>query len=84
MIVSKQLVSEEELHAYIDGRLDAQQCKAVEHFLAEHPEEAERVRTYQRLNQSLQQAYATQLRDPVPKRLQVKAVHTRWAFLQRW
>ena len=81
--MSKQTVTEEELHAYVDGRLDTQQCQSVEQYLAENPEEAERVRVYQRLNQSLQQAYAPQLQEPVPKRLQVKGFPVQWAFLQR-
>ncbi len=82
MNVSKQIITEEELHAFVDGRLAAKQRDAVEQYLAGNPEEAERIRVYQKLNHSLQQAYAPQLQEPLPKRLHVKGFPTRWIFLQ--
>ena len=33
-------LSEAELHAHLDGELEAERCAAVQAFLAAHPEEA--------------------------------------------
>lgn len=41
-------ISETDLHAYIDGGLDDERMRAIEAYLDEHPEEAERVRAYAR------------------------------------
>ncbi len=73
MIVSEETISEEELHAYIDNQLDEQLRLAVEHYLAEHPQEADDVRYHQQLNQSLREAYSSQLQEPVPRQLRLTA-----------
>ena len=65
MNVSKQTVSEEELHAYIDNQLDEQRRQAVERYLAEHPQEMEHIRYYQQMNQSLRDAYDRHLQEPL-------------------
>lgn len=39
-------MTETELHAYVDGQLDAARRAAVETYLATNPAEAERVRAY--------------------------------------
>jgi anti-sigma factor RsiW len=39
-------VTENELHAWLDGELPAERCEAVRRHLAEHPEDARRLETY--------------------------------------
>ena len=62
-------VTEAELQAYADGRLDAERRTALEAWLAARPEEAERVAAYRRLAQEVRAAYDNMLREPVPERL---------------
>jgi anti-sigma factor RsiW len=61
--------SESELHAYADGRVDPEQKAAIEHWLAEHPDEAERVDAYRRLGESLRELYDPVLEERVPGHL---------------
>lgn len=69
MIVSKPTISEDELQAYIDNRLEGPRLQAVEQYLAETPEQAEKVRYHQQVNHLLREAYDAQLTEPVPRRL---------------
>lgn len=50
--------SEDDLHAYLDGQLDAEQMQAVEAFLAANPEVAARVEGWRRDAQQLRAALA--------------------------
>lgn len=45
--------SEQDIHAYVDGRLDGERREAVEHYLARHPERALEVQAWQRDSQRL-------------------------------
>ena len=62
-------MNEADLHAYIDGRLDAERRAAVESWLAAHPEEQERVAAYRQLGEALRDAYDTVLSEAVPAHL---------------
>jgi anti-sigma factor RsiW len=62
-------VSEEQLHAYVDGRLDPTQAAEVEARLAANPEAAERAQAYRAQNRSLRAMYEPVLDEPVPARL---------------
>lgn len=64
-----QKMSEAELHAYVDGRIDAEPAAKVADYLDEHPEEKARVGAYGRLNELLQQGYSARLAEKVPERL---------------
>ena len=59
-------VSETELQAYLDGELDDGRSRAVEVFIAEHPEEAARLRSYRRQIAVLRRAYRPLLERPIP------------------
>ena len=61
--------SESELQAYADGRVDPEQKAVIDGWLAEHPEEAERIETYQRFGEGLRALYDPVLDEPVPARL---------------
>ena len=71
--------SESELHAYADGRVDPDQKALIDAWLAQHPDEAERIETYQRFGESLRSLYDPVLDEPVPSRLTRSAgVRRRW------
>ena len=59
-------VSETELQAYLDGELDDDRARAVELFIAEHPDEAARARRYRRQMVLLRRAYRPLLERPIP------------------
>jgi len=62
-------ISETELHAHLDGELEAERCAAVEDFLAAHPEEAVRARSYRRHARLIARAYGPLLERPLPARM---------------
>lgn len=64
-----QPVSDEALHAYVDGRLDAVRAAEVEAWLAANTEAAERVRAYRAQNRALQALLDPVLDEPVPAAL---------------
>lgn len=61
--------SDNELHGYIDDRLDAEARRAVEAHLAQAPEDAARVAAYREQNAALHAAFDPVLDEPVPDRL---------------
>jgi anti-sigma factor RsiW len=63
------IVTEAELHAFVDGRLPEERRAEVEAWLAVRPEDAERVADYRRLHQELRAAYQPVLDEPVPEQL---------------
>jgi anti-sigma factor RsiW len=67
--VSAALVTEAELHAYVDGALPAARAAAVEGYLSGHPEDAARVSAYREQIALLHREYDAVLEDPVPARL---------------
>ncbi|KAB8173395.1 anti-sigma factor [Lysobacter maris] len=44
---------EQDIHAYVDGRLEGERREAVEHYLAQHPDRAAEVQAWQRDAQRL-------------------------------
>jgi anti-sigma factor RsiW len=67
--MSETPITDAELQAYADGRLDEARRLAVEAWIAARPEEAERVADYRRLGDALRAAYDPVLAEPVPDRL---------------
>jgi anti-sigma factor RsiW len=65
-------VTEIELHAYLDGRLDAARCTAVESYLATNPDEAERARAYAHQKVQLHALFDSTLEEPVPEVLRTQ------------
>lgn len=66
--MTNETVNDAELHAYVDGQLDQTRRRAVEAYLATHPDEAERVAQYQQLNSALRKLYEPVLTEPLPLR----------------
>jgi len=62
-------MNEAELHAYVDGRLDAERRAAVDSWLAAHPDDQERVAAYQQLRDGMRAAYDPVLDEAVPAHL---------------
>lgn len=59
-------MTESELHAYIDGELDALDLARVEAWLAENPTDAARVVTYRQQNAMLHDTFDAIAGEPVP------------------
>ena len=62
-------VTEEDIHAYVDGILDRHHRSRVEAYLAAHPEEAARVEAYRAQNIGLHVLFDTTPLAPVPEDL---------------
>jgi anti-sigma factor RsiW len=61
--------SENELQAYVDGRLEPARRDAISAYLAERPEEAARVQAYREHNAQLRALFNPVLDEPLPERL---------------
>lgn len=62
-------ITEADLQAYVDGRLEPGRRVAVESWLAARPDEAERVAAYRRLSGEVRAAYHAMLDEPLPEGL---------------
>lgn len=62
-------ISEQELHAYADGRLDAARRDAVEAWLADQPEMRQAVAEWRIQSEQLHRAFDPVLDEPIPTRL---------------
>jgi anti-sigma factor RsiW len=62
-------VADSDLHAYVDGRLSGADRVELEAFIANHPEEAEKVRAWRDQNAALRALYDPVLEEPVPAEL---------------
>src|SRR5689334_14782329 len=61
-------VTEEELHAYVDGELAADRSAAVEAWLDAHPEDAARIAAWRTQAEAIRARYASVANEPVPPR----------------
>lgn len=80
-------VTEDDLQAYVDSVLPPARQSAVEAYLAEHPEDAERVRVYRTQKQALRSLFDPVLNEPLPDKLRELAARPRptpAASLSRW
>ncbi len=67
-------VSEDELHAFIDGQLPADRREAVASWLAENPEQAAMVAAWRAQAEGLRARYGAVADEPVPERLKIENV----------
>src|SRR5260370_28533242 len=65
-------VTEDELHAYVDNELPVERRGNVEAWLAAHPDDAERVRSWREMAEALHARYGAVADEPVPKRLEIE------------
>ena len=66
-------VTEDELHAYVDGQLPAERQREVEAWLAGRPEEARRVAAYRAQKRELHALFDPVLDEPLPQRVRQAA-----------
>ena len=66
------LVTEDELHAYVDGQLPPHRVMSVEQYLREHPQDAERVAAYASQRDALRAALAPLAAQPLPAELNLR------------
>ena len=71
-------ISENELHAYADGQLDAARLMQVEFWLAGHPERRAQIEEWRSQASQLHRAYDRVLDEPIPARLIPAANASRW------
>lgn len=62
-------ISKADLHAYVDGQLDAKRKQQVKAWLAQHPEEQKELDNYRTLNQGIRELYAEYVEAPLPEAL---------------
>ena len=67
--MSQHLISEAELHAYVDDVLPAARRGDIEQHLAAQPEDAGRLRAYLAQKQGLRELFNGVLDEPLPERL---------------
>lgn len=60
-------ISEQDLHDYVDGRLDAAGRARIEAHLAHHPDDRAKVAAYRAINRGLRQLYDGALAGPLPE-----------------
>jgi anti-sigma factor RsiW len=84
MIDREPAVTEEELHAYVDGELAADRRVAVEHWLAAHAEDAARVAGWRAQAEAIRARYGAIADEPVPRRFaldRLARVGRKWSRL---
>lgn len=67
-------MTEDDLHAYVDGALPPERVAEVEAWLAGHPEDAERVAAYRAQNLALKALFDPVLAEPLPDNLHALTV----------
>jgi anti-sigma factor RsiW len=76
-------VTDDTLHAYVDGQLDAARRSAVEDWLATRPDRAADAGNWQRQNAALKTMYDPVMAEPIPTRLDPHRIAARLAR-RRW
>jgi len=70
--MTDQMISEDELHAYVDGELPPDRRGAVEAWLATHADDAARVAAWRAQAEIIRKRYGGVANEVPPKRLQVE------------
>lgn len=70
-------VTEDELHAYVDGELPADRIAAVESYLTANPEEASRVASWRAQAAAIRERWGSVSDEPLPERLQIARIAKR-------
>lgn len=84
MIDRERPVTEDELHAYVDGELPDDRKEAVGAWLATNPEQATQVAAWRAQADSIRARYGAVAGEPVPERLQLDRIirndaNARWS-----
>lgn len=84
MIEREPPVTEDELHAYVDGELAPERQPAVEQWLAEHTDDAARVAAWRTQADAMRARYGAVANEPVPQRFDLAKLargDRRWSRL---
>jgi anti-sigma factor RsiW len=84
MVEREPSISEEQLHAYVDGQTAGEECAAVEKWLESHPEDAARVATWRAQADAIRVRYGAIASEPVPRRFDLAKLarrDRRWSRL---
>jgi anti-sigma factor RsiW len=83
MIDRNQPVSEDELHAYVDGELPADRRGMIEAWLAAHPEDAAKVAAWRAQAELIRTRYGAAANETVPERFNLARLvrHRRTGFI---
>jgi anti-sigma factor RsiW len=74
-------VTEDELHAYVDGELPADRLEAVNAWLVAHPDDSARVAAWRVQAEAIRARYGAVADDPVPAPLRIERIaqgNRRW------
>jgi anti-sigma factor RsiW len=71
------VVTEDELHAYVDGQLPAERRDAVEAWLGTHPDDAARLAAWRSQIELIRARYGATASEPVPARLALDQIAQR-------
>src|SRR5215218_2243063 len=74
MVEREPSVSEEELHAYVDGQIAGGECAVVEKWLESHPDDAARVAAWRAQAEAIRARYGASASEPVPSRFDLAAL----------
>jgi anti-sigma factor RsiW len=77
-------VTEDELHAFVDGELPADRREAVAAWLAEHAEEAALVASWRAQTEAIRARFGAVADERVPERLQIDQVMRNGASRRSW
>jgi anti-sigma factor RsiW len=77
MIDRDQIVTEDELNAYVDGELPAERLGAVEAWLASHPDDAMKVAAWRQQAELIRTRYGAVINEKPPQRLDVQRLTRR-------
>jgi anti-sigma factor RsiW len=84
MVEREPSISEEQLHAYIDGQTAGDECAAVEKWLESHPDDAARVAAWRAQADAIRARYGAVASEPVPRRFDLAKLarsDRRWSRL---
>ncbi|MGI8526410.1 MAG: anti-sigma factor family protein [Pseudolabrys sp.] len=70
-------ITDDELHAYVDGELAADRQSAVTEWLATHPEAAVQVAAWRAQGDAIRARYGATVNEPVPERLKLERMMRR-------
>src|ERR1043165_9965271 len=84
MVEREPLISEEQLHAYVDGQTAGDECATIETWLESHPDDAARVAAWRAQPTAIRARYGAIAPEPVPRRLDLAKLarhDRRWSRL---
>ena len=76
---AEQPITDAELHAAADGVLEPERQATLDAHLTQHPQDAERIAFYRRINAELHRLYDPVLAEPIPASLTRRP---RWPWLR--